>query len=161
MKIMQLKRTLISVIRNLSHPGRNRSVGNKCGSCHQFVRLSSTSYPESDKKAAVNLTSGIVKNRLSDVNQSSSGAQDEVLVERFGKTTIIILNRPEHRNAISKSMRSKLRKAITDFENDETARVGVLCGNGGSFSSGHDMVELASDREYLEHFLRNDNSFLV
>lgn len=52
----------------------------------------------------------------------------------------IVLNRPEKRNAINWPMMVALKKAIEDAQNAEGARVVVLSGGGGGFSSGIDLM---------------------
>lgn len=52
---------------------------------------------------------------------------------------IITLRRPEKRNAIDSELSDEIGEALTRFENDTEADVGVLYGVGGSFSSGTDM----------------------
>ncbi|KAL9693525.1 hypothetical protein quinque_012810 [Culex quinquefasciatus] len=67
-----------------------------------------------------------------------------ILVEKQGSITMIGLNRPQVRNAIDAETGRKLTAAIEQFENDETATVGVLHGIGGSFCSGYDLSEMTS-----------------
>lgn len=57
--------------------------------------------------------------------------------------TIITLNRPHRRNAIDHSTAEKLYRAILNFENDETQKVGILYGAGGDFCAGFDLHEVA------------------
>lgn len=83
---------------------------------------------------------------------------DVILVDKDGPITIISLNRPECRNAINRAMAHDLCEAITDFENDDTATIGVLHGIGGSFSSGYDMHELLFDNIKPETLLQMEGS---
>lgn len=55
-------------------------------------------------------------------------------------------------------MAMELCSAITTFENDETASVGVLHGIGGSFSSGYDLKELMTDSMKPETLLQMEGS---
>ncbi|QGA19853.1 hypothetical protein EYB26_007548 [Talaromyces marneffei] len=58
--------------------------------------------------------------------------------------TTITINRPHRRNAIDHhSTAEKLYHAILDFENDETQKIGILYGAGGTFWSGFDLHEVA------------------
>lgn len=68
----------------------------------------------------------------------------DVLVERNGPVTTVIINRPEARNACLVSTVKALHDAFMDFEADDTAKVAVLTGQGGAFCAGADLKELAS-----------------
>lgn len=57
--------------------------------------------------------------------------------------TTITLNRPHRRNAIDHSTAEKLYHAILDLENDETQKIGILYGAGGTFCAGFDLHEVA------------------
>ena len=71
-------------------------------------------------------------------------ARDDVLVERDGPVTTVIINRPEARNACRVETVKALHDAFMEFEADDGARVAVLAGQGGSFCAGADLKELAS-----------------
>lgn len=71
-------------------------------------------------------------------------ARDEVLVERSGPVTTVIINRPEARNACRVATVKALHDVFMAFEADETAKAAVLTGQGGSFCAGADLKELAS-----------------
>jgi len=62
-----------------------------------------------------------------------------VRVEHAGAVTTIILDRPERRNAVDGPMARALAEAFRAFEADETARVAVLWGAGGTFCAGADL----------------------
>lgn len=57
--------------------------------------------------------------------------------------TTITLNRAHRRNAIDHSTAEKLYRAILDFEDDETQKIGILYGAGGTFCAGFDLHEVA------------------
>lgn len=78
-------------------------------------------------------------------NEPAIQDRELVKLERQGSVFIISLNRPHKRNAINKEMVSALREAFHTFETDESAKIGVLYGIGGSFSSGYDMKEFFED----------------
>ncbi len=71
-------------------------------------------------------------------------ARDEVLVERSGPVTTVIINRPEARNACRVATVKALHDAFMAFEADDTAKAAVLTGADGSFCAGADLKELAS-----------------
>lgn len=64
-----------------------------------------------------------------------------VLVEKRGPVSIIKLNRPNQRNAINGEMADQLRAAWLDFEQDDSARIGVLAAVGDTFSAGGDLYD--------------------
>ena len=71
-------------------------------------------------------------------------ARDEVLVERSGPVTTVIINRPEVRNACRVATVKALHDAFMAFEADGTAKAAVLTGANGTFCAGADLKELAS-----------------
>ncbi len=69
-----------------------------------------------------------------------------VRVERDGPVTTVIINRPEARNAVDRPTADALAAAFAEFENDNNARVAVLCGEGGTFCAGADLKGVAEGR---------------
>ena len=67
----------------------------------------------------------------------------EVLIEKNGPVTTIILNRPEVKNAVNRETASLLVDAFLDFESDENAAVAVFYGAGGTFCAGADLKQFA------------------
>jgi enoyl-CoA hydratase len=63
--------------------------------------------------------------------------------ERDGPVTTVVLDRPETRNAVDRETAAALAEAFRAFDADETARVAVLWGAGGTFCSGADLKALA------------------
>jgi enoyl-CoA hydratase/carnithine racemase len=59
-----------------------------------------------------------------------------------GGVVWITLNRPEKRNALSRSLVAELTQAFDRIEADADARVVVLAAKGSVFSSGHDLSEM-------------------
>ena len=68
---------------------------------------------------------------------------DEILVEKLGPVTTIGINRPQKRNCINMATANKLSRAVSEFEEDDSALVGVLHGIGGNFCAGYDLEELS------------------
>jgi enoyl-CoA hydratase len=64
---------------------------------------------------------------------------DEVLVERRGAVQVIIINRPEARNALNLAVATAIRDAVDELDADDELRAGVLTGAGGTFSAGMDL----------------------
>ena len=54
---------------------------------------------------------------------------------------IIILNRPEKRNAISIQMRKEISYCLHDWEENPTIDLVIFVGKGSSFSAGFDLTE--------------------
>lgn len=73
-----------------------------------------------------------------------SSSEDPVEVSKSDDgITTITLYRPHRRNAIDHSTAEKLYHAVLDFENDETQKIGILYGAGGTFCAGFDLHEVA------------------
>jgi enoyl-CoA hydratase len=66
-----------------------------------------------------------------------------VRVEKLGSITIVVIDRPEVRNAVDRETADRLTEAFRGFEADPEARVAVLCGEGGTFCSGADLKAIA------------------
>lgn len=62
-----------------------------------------------------------------------------VRVERKGPVYTVLLSRPERRNAVDAPTAAALASAFREFEADETAKVAVLHGEGGTFCAGADL----------------------
>jgi enoyl-CoA hydratase len=66
-----------------------------------------------------------------------------VLTEQRGPVAVILINRPEVRNAVDRATAEALAHAFRQFEADEAARVAVLGGVGGHFCAGADLKALS------------------
>lgn len=64
---------------------------------------------------------------------------DLVRVERKGRVTTVILNRPASRNAVNGPTAAALCAAFEQFDRDDAASVAVLWGAGGTFCAGADL----------------------
>jgi enoyl-CoA hydratase len=67
-----------------------------------------------------------------------------VRVERSGPVTTVILDRPAAKNAVDRDTAQALADAFRAFDADDNARVGVLCGDHGTFCAGADLKALAA-----------------
>ncbi len=56
----------------------------------------------------------------------------------------VIIDRPEARNAVDRPTAEELSEAFRKFEQDDSARVAVLWGAGGTFCAGADLKAVAS-----------------
>ena len=68
----------------------------------------------------------------------------DVLVEVAGPITTVIINRPHTRNAVDGPTAAALLRAFEAFESDDEQRVAVLCGAGGTFCSGADLLAIGT-----------------
>lgn len=59
---------------------------------------------------------------------------------------LLVLDRPEARNALSLSLMAELGAAIAAFAADASVSAIVLAANGPAFSAGHDLKELTAHR---------------
>jgi methylglutaconyl-CoA hydratase len=64
-----------------------------------------------------------------------------VLVEQKDRTTIVTLNRPERRNALTIELMTELSDALDTASADPTQRVLILRGAGKAFCAGLDLQE--------------------
>jgi enoyl-CoA hydratase len=69
-----------------------------------------------------------------------------ILTEKNGPVTTIILHRPEVRNAVDGPTAQALADAFRAFEADPEARVAVLTGSGGHFCAGADLKGIGEGR---------------
>lgn len=69
-----------------------------------------------------------------------------VRVERSGPVFTVLLNRPAVRNAVDGPTAHTLTEVFREFDEDSTAAVAVLHGEGGTFCSGADLKALGTPR---------------
>jgi enoyl-CoA hydratase len=67
-----------------------------------------------------------------------------VSIDKSGRVTTVVINRPEARNAIDRVTADALAEAFLAFDADDGSDVAVLRGAGGHFSAGADLKALAS-----------------
>ena len=59
-----------------------------------------------------------------------------------GPVRIVVIDRPERRNAVDAATATELLEVFTAFDEDEAASVAVLTGAGGAFCAGADLKAL-------------------
>jgi len=64
-----------------------------------------------------------------------------ILSETDGEITLIRLNRPQRRNALTVELLDALDRELDRIERDESARALVVTGNAQAFSAGQDLKE--------------------
>ncbi|MCK6507387.1 crotonase/enoyl-CoA hydratase family protein [Myxococcota bacterium] len=67
-----------------------------------------------------------------------------VHVQRQGPVTVVVLDRPEVRNAVDRDTAQDLADAFRAFDADPDAAVAVLWGAGGHFCAGADLKAIAA-----------------
>ncbi len=71
-----------------------------------------------------------------------AGSDSPVRSERRGTTLVIVLARPEARNAVNQAMAEGIAAALEALDADPELAVGVLWGEGPGFSAGMDLREI-------------------
>ncbi|HEV8296631.1 MAG TPA: enoyl-CoA hydratase/isomerase family protein [Acidimicrobiales bacterium] len=77
----------------------------------------------------------------------TASGSSELLVTRDGPVVTLTLNRPERRNALTRSLIAALDSALVSVSADATAGCVVLSGAGGAFCSGVDLVDATAATE--------------
>jgi enoyl-CoA hydratase len=72
---------------------------------------------------------------------------ESVRIERQGAVATVILERPAARNAVDPATAARLAEAFLGIERDESLRVSVLWGAGGTFCAGADLKAVAAGWE--------------
>lgn len=67
-----------------------------------------------------------------------------ISIEKSGPVTTIILSRPEVRNAVDRATAEAISAAFRAFDADDSASVGVLYGDHGTFCAGADLKAVAA-----------------
>ncbi|PKB66816.1 MAG: hypothetical protein BZY81_06275 [SAR202 cluster bacterium Io17-Chloro-G4] len=70
---------------------------------------------------------------------------ETILYEKTGNIVVMTMNRPDALNSINRQLRGELGEAITQFDEDPDAYVGIITGAGRAFCAGRDLKERASD----------------
>lgn len=73
------------------------------------------------------------------MSESTTLAQDPVLVTVADGVATITFNRPKARNALDPQSMTLLREALAETASDDVVRVVVLTGTGDTFSAGADL----------------------
>ncbi|MEA2783982.1 MAG: enoyl-CoA hydratase [Candidatus Eremiobacteraeota bacterium] len=73
-----------------------------------------------------------------------------VRLERAEPVATIVIDNPAKRNAVDRAVATALRNAFGAFEADDTLRVAVLWGAGGTFCAGADLTALGDDERRNE-----------
>ena len=80
-------------------------------------------------------------------------------VDREGPVGWLVFDRPDRGNAVDATMFEELEAAWRELDADPDVRVIVNTGNGPSFQTGLDVVQLADDRDALRQSSRRTRDF--
>ncbi|MCA9259441.1 MAG: enoyl-CoA hydratase/isomerase family protein [Planctomycetales bacterium] len=75
---------------------------------------------------------------------------DAVQVRVTGSVGTIVLNRPDHGNALTRAMIRQLHDAFDDLYGERRVRAIVLAGSGEAFCRGLDLAEMQATRDLPE-----------
>jgi enoyl-CoA hydratase/carnithine racemase len=84
-----------------------------------------------------------------------------VTLEALGPTSLITLNNPKTRNALSADMITALTEALLEAGADTDCKAIVLTGAGGHFCSGGDVSAMTADRPMLGSRLRIERAHRI
>ena len=68
---------------------------------------------------------------------------ESVVLRREEDVLVVSINRPEVRNAVDSPTGRALAQTFAEFDRDESAKVAILTGAGGTFCAGFDLREVA------------------
>lgn len=71
-----------------------------------------------------------------------AGSGSPVRCERHGRALVVVLQRPEARNAVNQAMAEGIAAALEELDADPELAVGVIWGEGPGFSAGMDLREI-------------------
>lgn len=74
-----------------------------------------------------------------------------LLVERSGAVALLVLNRPDRRNALSEELLDALAGNLDTLQRDDTIAALVIAGAPPAFCAGHDLREMQAARAAADH----------
>src|SRR5262249_38251020 len=94
------------------------------------------------------------QNSQQGIARESKGIRMNLTVAREGASTIVTLNRPERRNALSLELMRELIACLDEIGRDPETRAVILAAAGKVFCSGHDLSQMTcrNVNEYREIF---------
>jgi len=82
-----------------------------------------------------------------DLEEESSAPEPVLLRSDVAGVAGLTLNRPEQYNALSRELLGALQTELDRIKDDPAIRVVAITGAGRAFCAGHDMKEIAAERE--------------
>ena len=70
---------------------------------------------------------------------------DDILFEITEQVGVIILNRPQKKNAMNSDILAGLMEMLDRIKNDPEIRAGIITGSGNTFSAGADLKARAQE----------------
>lgn len=77
-------------------------------------------------------------------------ADQLIIREGHGPVALLVLNRPERRNALSRALVAQLGDALSSLANERDVRAVVVTGAGAAFCSGMDLKEAEASGRSIE-----------
>jgi enoyl-CoA hydratase/carnithine racemase len=84
---------------------------------------------------------------LDEIEEETSAPEPVLLRSDAEGVAGLTLNRPEQYNALSRELLGALQAELDLIKDDPATRVVVITGQGRAFCAGHDMKEIANERE--------------
>jgi enoyl-CoA hydratase len=85
---------------------------------------------------------------------------DFLTFEKHGEIAVVVLNRPEKRNALSAALRTEIVDLFSFLDKEDSTRAVVLTGAGSVFCAGFDLTEFDQGGDVIEHFEGDDNPLI-
>lgn len=94
---------------------------------------------------------------------ASSTGHGDLRIDKSGALATLVLNRPQQRNALSKSLIGALCQALAEIDRDPGIRLVVLAGSGPAFCAGHDLKEIRSnpDKAFLQDLFDQCSALMI
>lgn len=80
---------------------------------------------------------------MSNVAEVVAASEEPFVVKDYGRTRVMVINRPHARNALTRQMRREFPAYIRAADQDQSVAVIILTGMGSAFSAGVDLKERA------------------
>ncbi|MEZ4479975.1 MAG: enoyl-CoA hydratase-related protein [Dehalococcoidia bacterium] len=81
---------------------------------------------------------------------------DTLLIQRHETVAMLILNRPQQRNALNTELRDAIASTLATVAADDSVSVAVITGNGPVFCAGFDLKEF--DKTPMQEIFASESS---
>ena len=86
----------------------------------------------------------VIRRKMSEIREIATGTR-QLLASIDQNVGVIILNRPEARNALSDELTPALRNIIKEFDGNEEVRSLLITGSGKAFCAGGDVKSMSKE----------------
>ena len=86
----------------------------------------------------------VIRRKMSEIREIATGTR-QLLASIDQNIGVIILNRPEARNALSDELTPALRNIIKEFDSNEEVRSLLITGSGKAFCAGGDVKSMSTE----------------